>query len=206
MSAALNRLLKQTEPIPDEVDRRMDQAFNTAPSIPAVVTDWEGYVECLATFYWHLERTVLGVAGLVAGDTDWHVGRTWQLLKKELGDSALKAGFERARTGNAGGMLSILRLMARLNGDRWGRAQIANAVGLYWRDRSADELLRDSLDYLKTYGHLLPSEMTEGDAARLRASFHKVLREHPFMVRRMAEVARSGQASRFRDHAATHSV
>ena len=190
MSEALIRLLKLIESIPDEVGHRVDEAFNSGPAVPAVVTEWHDYVNRVASFYWHLERTILGVSDLEIGDIDWHAGKAWHLLRGELGEHALQAGFERARTGSGGGMLSILRLVARLMGERCGRAQVGGAVGLYWRDQSADELLQDSKEYVRVYGHLLPGEMTERGAVRVRANFYKVLEQHPFMMRRMREAGR----------------
>ena len=45
-------------------------------------------------------------------------------------------------------------------------------------------------EYLKKYGHLLPSELTEGSAARVRANFPKVLAQHPKILQKTRRLGR----------------
>ena len=47
-----------------------------------------------------------------------------------------------------------------------------------------------STEYLDKYGHLLPSEMTESSAARIRGGFFTVLENHPKLVQRLRRVGR----------------
>jgi len=55
---------------------------------------------------------------------------------------------------------------------------------------SVEEQLAASTEYLQKYGHLLPSELTEGSAARIRANLPKVLEEHPHLIQRLRQVGR----------------
>ena len=45
-------------------------------------------------------------------------------------------------------------------------------------------------EYIDLYGHLLPSEMTEGGGARIKGNFLKVLNHHPKLLRTMGDVGR----------------
>jgi hypothetical protein len=45
-------------------------------------------------------------------------------------------------------------------------------------------------EYLSKYGSLLPPEMTEASAARIRADFRKVLERHPWLLKKTHEVGR----------------
>ncbi|MBC8218657.1 MAG: hypothetical protein H8E73_09345, partial [Planctomycetes bacterium] len=42
-----------------------------------------------------------------------------------------------------------------------------------------------SSEYITKYGRFLPSELTEGSAARIRANFPKVLEKHPRLIQRI---------------------
>jgi hypothetical protein len=68
--------------------------------------------------------------------------------------------------------------------------RIALAVTCYWNGRRPQEILEDCTEYLRDYGHLLPSELTEGSAGRIYANFAKVLKEHPYLMRQMRQIGR----------------
>jgi hypothetical protein len=63
--------------------------------------------------------------------------------------------------------------------------EISARVSHLWIQLSMEEQFQMIDEYLSKYGHLLPSELTEGSAARVKANFVKVLEEHPRLVRRM---------------------
>ena len=116
------------------------------------------------------------------------------MLKKEWGMNGDKAGFELARTGHEGGLLKVLRTTARLMRKEEIERQVETLVGLYYQQRSPQERLDDAQEYIERYGHLLPTELTEGSAARLLDSFFrpgKILKEHVEMRRRLKQVGRS---------------
>ena len=56
---------------------------------------------------------------------------------------------------------------------------------------SPDERHAACAAYLSRYGHLLPSELTEGYAARVRARFPQLLAEHPRMLQRVNRIGRT---------------
>ena len=74
--------------------------------------------------------------------------------------------------------------------DELSKNEITARVNAFWRSHSPEELLEASREYLARYGHLLPSELTEGSAARIVANFPKVLENHPKLVQQLRRVGR----------------
>ena len=68
--------------------------------------------------------------------------------------------------------------------------EIRAKVSHFWYSLSMDEQFSVMEEYLEKYRHLLPPELTEGNAVRLKADFTKVLEKHPYMIRRLSEVWR----------------
>jgi len=50
--------------------------------------------------------------------------------------------------------------------------------------------MKDADDYAKTYRNILPSEITEGFAVRIKTGFQNVLEEHPRTMRRIENITR----------------
>ena len=96
-----------------------------------------------------------------------------------------------ARTGNEGGLYGVLRKFARRTVEGYAADEIAARVGDYWNNLSTEEKLDAPREYLRQYGHLLPSELTEGSAAGIRAFFPKVLKEHPRIIKGLRRIGRS---------------
>lgn len=185
MSRELDNLLCRLEEILKDVEGRVDMGVNSFPPPSVIVPDWDEFIHILVDFYCHLECAILGVAEgrQVMFSYDW--GRCRQLLVQQWGKNGHKAGFEMARTGHDGGMRQVLRTVADLMAQAYAGKQIETLVLGYWQQRSVTQLLSDADSYLHHYGHLLPHELTEGSAARVRTEFLKVLTEHPQTVRRM---------------------
>ena len=53
---------------------------------------------------------------------------------------------------------------------------------MYWNGLSLPEKLAAPDEYLREFAHLLPEELVDGSAARVRADFPKVLEEHVRLV------------------------
>ena len=84
----------------------------------------------------------------------------------------------------------MLKKLARRIARQYGEREVAAKIGTWWDTLSVDERLAATEEYLEKHGHLLPSELTEGSAARIRANFPKVLEEHARLVQRMHRVGR----------------
>ena len=87
-------------------------------------------------------------------------------------------------------MRAVLDTLAEALALDYARNEIQAPVHDFWGRLSVQERLAATEEYLAKFGHLLPSELTEGSAARLKANFPDLLSEHPFMMRRMQRLGR----------------
>lgn len=192
MSTALDRLLDSIHPqrTLEEVERRADEALINFRIDSPTITDWNAFRSCMARLLRHLEIHVLHAHEYPDVALDFQWGRCMQLLDGEYGPNGEKAAFEIARTGNEGGLYMVLKALARAVVKRYGGSEVSARVLHFWNSLSAEEKIAATTEYLNKYGHLLPSELTEGSAGRLRAEFPKVLTEHPELLRRLGRVGR----------------
>jgi len=192
MSTKLDRLLESIDPnrTLDVVSARTDRAVNSFSMDTARIDQWEGFKSCMASFYRHVFTTVLRASGQPELPLDSCWGRCVRLLDEAYGRNGEKAAFEMSRTGAEGGLYGVLRTVAGLVAEELAHNEITARVGRYWDSLSVDEQLDAATEYLEKYGHLLPSELTEGSAARIRANFPRVLERHPALTRRMRRLGR----------------
>jgi hypothetical protein len=187
MSSALDNLLDSIHPSRtlDEVSSRVDMAVNSFQVKSGLVENWDEYKDIFAKFYCHLENSILNLRTPRPLNLDFDWSRCNLLLNKEFGNSGEKTAFEIIRTGVEGGLFSVLRSVARQMAEEYAGREISARITNFWEGLSLDEQLAVSEEYLEKYGHLLPSELTEGSAARIRANFLKVLEEHPRMIQKL---------------------
>ena len=196
MTTKLERLLESIHPTRtiDEVSRRMDQAVNSFQAGSSRITDWREFEKCIARFMVHLQNHVLRLRKprhLTEEYIEYDLHHGFMVLQKLFGKNGEKAAFEMARTGNEGGLYGVLRKFARRTVEGYAADEIAARVGDYWNNLSTEEKLDAPREYLRQYGHLLPSELTEGSAAGIRAFFPKVLKEHPRIIKGLRRIGRS---------------
>jgi hypothetical protein len=121
-------------------------------------------------------------------DIEW--GRCFAILFKEYGPNGEKAAMEIARTGKEGGMYSILKKIAKGMIEEYAGNEIRAKISHYWHPLSTEQKLAATEEYLEKHGHLLPSELTEGTAVRIKAEFIKVLEQHPRLISRLKKVGK----------------
>ncbi len=192
MITELDRLLESIDPSRtlDQVSTRVDDALNSFRVQSGIIKDWQGFRTVLAEFFRHIENGVLRIRPSFSGDPDIDWGRCCNLLRREYGANGEKAAFEMVRTGAEGGLFSVLRAVTSRMLEDYAGNEIAAKISNFWGSLSTDEQLAASQEYLDKYGHLLPSELTSGSAARIRANFIKVLEEHPRIMRRLRNIGR----------------
>ena len=139
-------------------------------------------------FLKHSENLILKFKILRANDPNMVWGRCVRLLQNEYGSSGEKAAFEMARTGTQGGLYAVLISVAKQMVEEYASNEIRARISHYWHSLSVDEQLAATDEYLSKFGHLLPSELTERSAARIKTNFIKVLEEHMKMVKRIRNV------------------
>ena len=194
MNTKLGGLLDRIDPgrTLDEAAQGVDNALNSF-SVPAgPLVRWEDFQRCVLRFFRHAEQKILGISTPLSENDEFHWGRCLGLLMKAFGRNGEKAAFELTRTGVEGGLNHVLREMARAMSEGYQETWVETQVWNYWNSLSTAEKLAAPVEYLRHFGHLLPTELTESSAARIRGNFPRFLMEHPGLIRRVREVARHG--------------
>jgi len=193
MKTILDELLESVDPARtlDQVSARVDNAINTFSNTHYIIKEWDQFKPTLIKFFKYTEKIVLRIQGRRVNNPDMGWGQCARLLRNEYGSNGEKAAFEMIRTGTQGGQYTVLKSVAKQMVEEYAGNEIRARISHYWHSLSIDEQLAATDEYLAKYGHLLPSELTEGSAARIKANFIKVLEEHPKMVKRMRNVGRN---------------
>jgi len=192
MQTKLDRLLEFISPEKTIVEtyNRANEAINTFDIHTARIEDWDKFRYCMAEFLRHLDFCVLHLCRPSNVFWEYYWSRCSQVLCKIYRSSGQKAAFEIARTGNEKGFYGVLKAVAMRVADDYSKNEIASKVSVYLNSISYDERLDASGEYISKYGHLLPSELTEGSAGRVHTNFYKVLQEHPQTLHRLHRVGR----------------
>lgn len=192
MSTKLDRLLESIDPTRtyDQVSARIDQAVNSFAMKRSTIDNWDEYEKFFADFCRHVETTVLRLGHGAPDNREFYWSKCSNLLDKAFGSSGYKAAFEMVRTGKEGGLYRVLKTVANQMSEEYAQNEISARISHYWDSLTLDEKLTAPDEYLSKYGHLLPAELTEGSAARIRADFIKALEEHPKIMRRMGRIGR----------------
>lgn len=189
----LDRLLESIHPArtTEELSRRADDALNSFTPEAAQIEQWDQFRHCLIRFMDHAQNRFLRLPRSCPTDVDFAWGRCCQILMRAYGVDGDKAAFEIGRTGNEGGIGSVLRKMAHIMAEEYAKNEIESKISTYWNGLSVDEQLAAGNEYPAKYGHLLPSELTEASAARIRANLPRVCLEHARLVQRLKRVGRN---------------
>jgi hypothetical protein len=193
MMTELDKLLASISPEKTIVEtfNRANHAINTFPVNRGQITDWDEFTDFMAEFTRHLDFHILRLRRPVAVSSDEY----WQrfalpALYGVYGPSGSKSAFECARTGCGEGLYGVLIAVAMHIAEDYAKREIAARVGTYLQGLSAQQQLDACSEYLSKYGSLLPPEMTEASAARIREGFQKVLERHPWLLKKTHEVGR----------------
>ena len=192
MSTKLDHFLETIDPSRNlvQVLSRADAGFNSFSLESGTETDYESFGRLLARFFCHMENVMLRLKPQRSPNYEFDYSRCLNLLRKEYGDQADKVAFEFARTGVEGGLYGVFKTITNLMVEDYAGNEIRAKVNHFWGNLTLDEKFEVPSEYIKKYGHLLPSEMTEGFPGRVIANFIKVLEEHPRLVLKMRQVGR----------------
>jgi hypothetical protein len=190
MNMTLEQLLKSIDPavVAEEISARADGAINSFPMNQGLITQWEEFKTIMSKFVAHLDSVILRLytPREVNFDHDW--GYACRMLMKLYGGNGEKTAFELARTGNEGGLYRVFKDVAQQIMEEYTQNEIRAKINHYWDSLHTSEKFNAIDEYLSHYGHLLPSELTEGSAARIKANFPKVLEEHTQMMQRLKRI------------------
>ncbi len=188
----LDRLLASISPQKTivEIYNRANEAINTFQTTAAQITNWDTFRYCMAELLQHVDSCALRLRGPVDVPWEYYWGDCIAVLHRIYGPSGEKAAFEMARTGNEGGLYSVLKAVAMNRAEEYIQNEISSKIIAYLESLSVDEQLDACSEYILKYGHLLPSEITEANAVRIRANFRKVLEKHPRLLLKFQGVGR----------------
>ena len=174
----------------DKISSKIDKAFNSFDRPQPTTDDWNEYEEFFAEFFRHLENYGRKPFPEIDDPIGFYWVRCEKLLDKAFAPRGYKTAFEMVSTGKDGGLYQVLKTVADQLAEEYAQNTISARVYDYWNSLTHDEKLNEPDEYIRDYGHLLPPEMTEGNAVRIRVNFPEVLEEHPRMIRRMRRISR----------------
>lgn len=190
MNTKLRKLLDSIDPrfVSDQIESRANEALNSFGKKSGIVDDWEDFTRLLARFFSHVEKKILRInmSRDINFEMDW--GRCIRVLHSAFGFNGEKAAFEIARTGVEGGLYMVLKTIAKVMATGYAHNETSARVNQFWESLSVDEKLKFPDEYVAEYGHLLPDELTEKGAFRVKANFPKVLEHHPNVLNRLRGV------------------
>lgn len=173
------------------VARRVDEAINTFPVKPPLITRYEDFVEYIVALCRHIEAAILCLPeGHSAMDKAFEPKRYLPVLTRAYGNEGIKAAFEIARTGKEGGVYAVIKRVGEVLGKECVDNIVVVSVWSYWNSLSVEDKYSAVDEYLARYAYLWPSELTEGCAGRMRANFPKFLQQHPRMIERLHQAVR----------------
>ena len=193
-NSRLDSLLRALDPenVNDEVRRRADNALNSFPDPRAHLERWVEFTVYMGRLFRHVEDKVLRLRPPLPPDhgTDWP--RCRDCLVRIYGGDGEKAAFEIARTGTEGGLVAVAKTLAYHVADHYGENEVRARIAHFLAGLSPDEYLAAAEEYLRNWGHLLPSELTEGGGVRIKARFQEVLAYHPRLLQRLRQETAKG--------------
>lgn len=190
MKTRLDALLEQIDPARtiDIVAARVDDALNSFHLSQARITKWNDFSDVLTAFFRHVENKVLKIPGFRPTSSDFDWGRCYRLLLQEYGDNGDKAAFEMVRTGAQGGLYEVLKRLAQRRVTEYSGNEISARINAFWNSLTMEEKFSVMDEYLEKFARLLPSELTEYGATRIKVNFVKVLKEHPQLMKRLRSI------------------
>ena len=174
----------------DRISFLVDKGVNSFRAGHGQVYDWDEFKNLLVDFFCHIENVVLEIRPKRTPHSDIDWSRCSNMLAKEYGANGDITAFEIAKSGAEGGLYSVLKAVARHMADEYASNYIGSFISDFWESLSNKEKVNISKEYLDKHAHLIPSELMEGGAVRLRAFFWKVLEEHPRIIQRLRNVNR----------------
>lgn len=174
----------------DEVAAWVDRARNNFRCEKAVITDHQEYRELIGRFYAHVQAEVLGMTSLYESNPEFFQGFGMGLLKDAYAGAGWITIFNMARTGLEGGLRAVLDVLSERMALEYAGSQIATRVADYLEGLSHEEKVASVEEYLNKFGHLLPTELIEDGPLLLSIRFYDLLKEHPFLIRRLRRLGR----------------
>jgi len=165
-----------------------DEALNTFTGKLAMIERWDGFRFYMARLYGHVLNTIYHIQYSMGFEHNWAM--CVRILSKIYGKSGFQAAFEIARTGKEGGLRRIVIEVAKQIAEDQANNEIRILVDAFVNRLHGHEQDRIAFEYIQKYSRLLPSELIEDGAVRVRANLTKILERHPHMVQQLRRIGR----------------
>lgn len=192
MKTKLDRLLEDIDPdrTLSETEKHVDHAITTFNMPGVTVASWDEFKACVSRFLCHVENTTLCLNHPRDVHPDMDFGRACTFLLKVYGPNGDIAAAQMAIHNLEGGLYAVLKAIGLKMAAEYCTSEIKARISSYWNQLSTDEQVNASKEYLAKYAHLLPKDVVEGGAPRLRAFFPKFLEQHPVLMWKLRTVGR----------------
>ena len=193
MATKLERLLQEIDPSRtiDPVERRIDAALACYHRQTNRVASWEEMERSLADMVQLGRNAALKLPAPTnqSQHTELDFQMAMQYLAREYPHDTYRMVYDIMSSGAEGGVFAISRTLARLMAADFSQNEINGRAQAFWDSLSVDEKLAAAEEYLAKYQDVLP-ERTRQDAILIKASFLKVLQDHPHMIKRLRDLKR----------------
>jgi len=167
--------------------RRAEEGLASFVFPPDPIDTWIRFADQFALLFWQIEAVLLGLDKPLRLDARETWGHVQQIFQKPYGPSGYVTAFEMIRLGVEGGRSAVALAFARAMAEEQANRLTKIAIASAWDIMTVDERLNAPDDFIADYKFLLPPEMREGSAARLRTNFPKFLQEVPRLYRRLEQ-------------------
>ncbi len=190
MATKLDRLLEQIDPSRtiDIVEQRINQALAGYFQSGNTVSTWDEYRECLAEFMRQARNAALRASPTAGQNIDMNFHEAITLLRRNYPGNTEQIIFDIMQTGAEGGVYGVFRSLSAALAEQYAQNEIDGHVMDFWNNLSTEEKIAVPDEYIEKYKDILPAEVINGSAIRLRASFWKVLQDHPRMIKRIRDI------------------
>ena len=193
MDTGLDWLMESMDPrhTSNETHRRVDAARNELVVDLAAETDWYRFRDLLCDLLTLIESQVLRVAEPIAAHPDITWNHCLEFLHQDYGQDGGTTAFEVARSGvEEGGLEAVLRNFTARVAEHYAENELRSRVHLWWYNLTTEGRLAAGKEYLTKYAHLIPREMIEGSAVRVRDKLPQVLMEHHRLLQQTRRIGR----------------
>ena len=188
MSTKLESVLDAIRPprTYEPMRRRAYDALNHLAASHVSGGGYEAFINHLVSVVGALDCALLGIREPQLKPDWFGTGHVAGVLRRVFGPSGLKLAYELSRTGKENGFYGVSKRIALHMADEYAENGIKGLITNYWNGLSVEEKLAAPDEYLANWSHMIPEELTEGSAGRIRSDFPKMLIEHAKALRKLA--------------------
>ena len=192
MATELRKLLSSIDPnkTKHEIERRANRAFDNFPQKSGRIENWEDYQDKIARLKRTIENHVLRIEPPLEVNRAYDGHQAMTILRQKFGPQGDKAAFEMVRTGREGGLKKVLKTLCDGLIEYYTDNEIRGRISHYWNSLTNEQRHKAIQEFLDNYSHLLPSELTEGSAARIRVNFPEFLAKFPELLEKLRRAVR----------------